>query len=263
LNSDAVKRPYDASRRQAQSRQLRVEVAEAARRLFVERGFAATTIGDVATAAGVSQQFVYAAFGGKRGLLSKVVDWTLAGDDEPIPLAERPSVQAIQQERTTAGKCALHARHIRLLAPRVCPLVRMLRSAADADPDARAIYEAGEQGRRTSLTQFVADLRTAGGLRAGLTDEQAVDAIWSLTPDVLWTALVTRCGWSDDDFEVWYAGQVAAAALDDSQLGAVREFSADLVARDARRADGASSEMPGQAAHTVGYSLARTNQTGA
>jgi AcrR family transcriptional regulator len=229
LKSEVVKRRYDASRRQAQSRQLRLEVAGTALALFIERGFAATTIGDVAAAAGVSQQFIYAAFGGKRGLLSKVVDWTLVGDDEPIPMAHRPSIIAIQQERTITGKCALHARHVRLVAPRISPLVQMLRAAADADADARAIYETSEEQRRTGAALFVANLRTAGDVRTGLTDQQAAEALWALTPDILWTALVSNSGWTPDDFQVWYAGLVAAAVLEDRQIAAVRRFSRTLI----------------------------------
>ena len=229
MNTRAVKRQYDASRRQAQARQLRLEVAQTAGALFIERGFAATTIGDVAEAAGVSQQFIYSAFGNKRGLLSKVVDWTLVGDDEPIPMAERPSILAIQQERTITGKCALHARHVRLVAPRVSPLVQMMRAAADADPDARAIFETGEQNRHVGASLFVRNLRTAGVLRTGLTEAQAADAIWALSPHVLWTALVTARGWSGDDFELWYAGQAAAAVLEDRQVSAVRRFSRKLI----------------------------------
>lgn len=237
MNAESVKRRYDATRRQAQARQLRLEVARAALALFIERGFAVTTVGDVAAAAGVSQQFIYSAFGSKRGLLSKVVDWTLVVTAEPIPMAQRPTIVAIQQERTIAGKCALHARHVRLLAPRVSPLVQMVRAAADADPDARAIFDEGERQRHVGATLFVANLRTAGDLRSGLSDAEAADAIWSLTPDVLWTSLVTRRAWSADDFEVWYAGQVGAAVLEDRRLPAVRRFSGKLVARSADEDD--------------------------
>ncbi len=233
MNAGAVKRRYDTSRRQAQSRQLRREVAATAGQLFIEHGFAATTIGDIAAAANVSQQFIYAAFGSKRGLLAKVIDWSLVGDDEPIPMAERPSIGAIQQERTITGKCALHARHVRLIASRIAPLVSMVRAAAGADPDARAIYESREQQRHVGATLLVGDLRTAGDLRAGLTDSQAADAIWALTPDVVWTALVTHRGWSGDEFELWYAGQVGAAVLEDRQVPAVRRFSKRLIAQGA------------------------------
>jgi TetR/AcrR family transcriptional regulator of autoinduction and epiphytic fitness len=228
MNSGPVKRHYDASRRQAQARQLRLDVAAAARALFIERGFAATTIADVAQAAGVSTQFIYAAFGGKRGLLAKVIDWTLAGDDEPIPMAQRPSIAAVQQEPTITGKCALYARHTRMVAARIAQTLQMLRAAADADADARAIYETGEAQRRTGTVLFVANLRRAGQLRAGLSEQQAADAIWALTPDILWNLLVVQRGWTPDQFEHWYAGQLAAAVLDDKLIPAVRRFSHTL-----------------------------------
>jgi len=229
MNDGPVKRRYNASRRQAQARQLRLDVVAAARALFIERGFAATTIADVAQAADVSTQFIYAAFGGKRGLLAKVVDWTLVGDDEPIPMAQRPSILAVQQEPTLTGKCALYARHARMVAARIAQTRQMLRAAADADADARAIYQTGEAQRRTGDGLFVANLRRAGQLRSGLSDEQAADAIWALSPDILWNQLVIQRGWTPDQFELWYAGQLAAAILDDKQIPAVRQFSRKLI----------------------------------
>ena len=227
MNDGPVKRRYNASRRQAQARQLRLDVVAAARALFIERGFAATTIADVAQAADVSTQFIYAAFGGKRGLLAKVVDWTLVGDDEPIPMAQRPSILAVQQEPTLTGKCALYARHARMVAARIAQTRQMLRAAADAD--ARAIYQTGEAQRRTGDGLFVANLRRAGQLRSGLSDEQAADAIWALSPDILWNQLVIQRGWTPDQFELWNAGQLAAAILDDKQIPAVRQFSRKLI----------------------------------
>jgi AcrR family transcriptional regulator len=229
MNSGSVKRRYNASRRQAQARQLRLDVATAARALFIEHGFAATTIADVAQAANVSTQFIYAAFSSKRGLLARVVDWTLAGDDEPVPMAQRPSIIAVQQEPTITGKCALYARHTRIVAARIAPTLQMLRAAADADPDARAIYQTGEAQRRTGAGLFIANLRRAGQLRAGLSEEQAADAIWALSPDILWNLLVIHRGWTPDQFEQWYAGQLAAAVLDDKQIPAVRRFSHKLI----------------------------------
>jgi len=166
---------------------------------------------------------------GKRGLLAKVIDWTLAGDDEPIPMAQRPSIIAIQQEPSIAGKCALHAHHTRMVAARIAQTLQMLRAAADADSDARAIYETGEAQRRTGAGLFVANLRRAGELRAGLSDEQAADAIWALSPDILWTLLVVQRDWTPGEFELWYAGQVAAAVLDDNQIPAARRYSHKLI----------------------------------
>jgi hypothetical protein len=71
--------------------------------------------------------------------------------------------------------------------------------------------------------------RRAGELRAGLSDDQAADAIWALSPDILWTLLVIQRGWTPDEFELWYAGQLAAAILDDKLIPAVRRLSRKLI----------------------------------
>jgi AcrR family transcriptional regulator len=222
MNARAVKRQYDASRRQVQAQQLRLQVAWTARDLFAANGFAATRIADIAQAAGVSQQLVYAAFGSKRGLLEKVLDWTIGGDDADIPLAERPTIKAVGQEPSVAGKIALFARHVRVVQERAGPTLAMLRAAADADVDARSIFDKVEAQRRAGMGMFVAELRGAGPLRDGLTDEQAADAIWGLVPDVLWSMLVGRRGWTPMEFEQWLAGVLGAAVLEDRELRAVR-----------------------------------------
>ena len=227
-----TKRPYDASRRQQQARQLRVTIVDTARDLFVSRGYATTTIADVANAASVSTQLIYAAFGGKRGLLSTVLDWTIVGDDQPVALMHRPTIQAVRNEPTVTRKCARFARHHRLVSARLAPTMQMLRSAADADPDARGVLETKEGQRRLGMGMFIADLRRVGTLRAGLTDAAAADAVWALAPDVMWAALVTRRGWSPDDFEEWMAAQLAAAVLPDNQLAATRRASRRLRDRE-------------------------------
>ena len=229
MNDLPVKRRYDASRRQAQARQLRLEVAASAQALFIERGYASTTVAEIAEAAGVSPQFVFKAFGNKRGLLAKVMDWAIVGDDKPVPMARRPSIIAVQQETTVAGKCALYARHTRLVSSRIAETLDMLRGAAASEPDARAIYESGEGQRRTGARLFITNVAQAGPLRAGLTEEQAADAIWALTPDILWTLLVVQRAWTADQFELHYAALAAAAILDDKQIPHVRRFSQKLL----------------------------------
>lgn len=223
-----VKRSYDATRRQAQGRQLRLEIVATARDHFVANGFAATTIADVARSAGVSPQLIFKSFGTKAALLQKVVDWTLVGDDAAVPMSARPSRTAVLDEPTAAGKCALFARHTRLVTERVVGTVQMLRAAAQVDPDARSLYETGESHRRTDCEAFVTDVATAGQLRAGMATAQAADAVWALAPDVLWTLLVIRSGWTPNAFEEHLAGLTAAAILEDRLLPAVRRFSRRL-----------------------------------
>src|SRR5918997_474080 len=96
--SEGVKgsRPYDSSRRRAQARQTRAAILEAARARFLERGYATTTVGEIAADVGVSVETVYKAFANKAGLLKAMFDVAIVGDDEPIPLQEREMVVRIQ-----------------------------------------------------------------------------------------------------------------------------------------------------------------------
>ena len=68
----------------------RRRILDAAGRLFAERGYLGATLAEVAAAAGVSVQTLYNSIGSKATLLKAVYDVTLAGDDEPVPMRERP-----------------------------------------------------------------------------------------------------------------------------------------------------------------------------
>src|ERR1700724_1329221 len=95
MSEDVKSRPYDNSRRQAQSRATRADVIAAGRQLFIERGYAATTIEAIGKAANTPIATVYRLFGSKRGILSAVLDVSFVGDDEPIALGDRPRVRAL------------------------------------------------------------------------------------------------------------------------------------------------------------------------
>ena len=91
----AVKRSYSSTKRQAQARETRRSILEAALELFVTSGYAATSIQTIAEQAGVAVQTVYAVFGTKRELLRQLIESTIAGDDEPLPISDRPDVRAV------------------------------------------------------------------------------------------------------------------------------------------------------------------------
>ena len=104
-----VKRSYDASGRRAQARARRLAVVLAARDLFERDGYRTTTIAAIAAHAGVSAESVYKGFGTKAALAKAVFDLALAGDDEPVPVAERPSMQAVRDEPAVRRKIAMFA----------------------------------------------------------------------------------------------------------------------------------------------------------
>ena len=92
------RRRYDSSRRQEQAQHNRSTVLQAARQLFLEHGFAATTMPAIASTAGVSVQTVYKAFGNKPRLAKAVFDVAIAGDDEPVPILQRASLGRVRDE---------------------------------------------------------------------------------------------------------------------------------------------------------------------
>lgn len=80
------KRTYNSSRRKEQARLTSRQIVGAARKLFIDRGYSGATIEAIAQEAGVAAETVYAAFGNKRAILSKLIDVSIVGDDESIPL---------------------------------------------------------------------------------------------------------------------------------------------------------------------------------
>jgi TetR/AcrR family transcriptional regulator of autoinduction and epiphytic fitness len=208
-----VKRPYDASRRQAQARQTRRTILAAAGRLFVDRGYAATTLAAVATEAGVAVQTVYAAFGNKRQLLSDLLDLSIAGDDEPVALPQRSFVKEINALADARAKLARYATHLSQTNARVADVLIALAGAATADADAAAIWRKNVEERQAGMAMFAAELISTGQTRPDLDAAAITDVLW-LAMDVRnYDWLVRQRGWPTERYEDWYVDSVAAVIL--------------------------------------------------
>src|ERR1700733_7871178 len=147
MTNRVKRRSYDNSRREAGARETRRNIVGAARDLFVLLGYPVATFPAVADAAGVSVQTVYSHFPTKRDLLKEVIDQAVAGDDEAVPIAERPEVAAILSEPTAEGKLRLHAAHAVAISQRATAVDQMLRSAAAVDAEAAELWRRGGQER--------------------------------------------------------------------------------------------------------------------
>src|SRR5574338_337351 len=115
-------RKYDATRRQAQARQTRLQIAEAARVLFFERGYAGTSIEAIAEKAGVAPETIYAIFKNKRNVLSFIFDIAIGGDDEDIRLLDRPDPQAVLKETNQHRQLSMFATDITRILHRAAPI---------------------------------------------------------------------------------------------------------------------------------------------
>lgn len=195
------RRTYDSSRRRAQADDTRALIVVAARDLFIERGYGTTTIADIALAAGVSVETIYAAFRNKATLLHKAWDITIGGDDRDIVFHERPDVVAIRSEPDLATRFMLHAAMATRTAQRIAPFQLMVQSASGADPAAAAMLDEIGRQRLAGMSVMAAEAFTTGQL--AVSESECRDLIWSMTDGILWHRLVNERGWTNDRFADW------------------------------------------------------------
>lgn len=201
------RRPYSSAIRRGDAPAL---VRAAARRLFMAKGYLATSIDDIAAEAGVARPTVYAAGGSKSAILKSVVDEALAGDDLPVAVAERPWYREAVTEPDPHAALRLHVRNISGIQQRFALLLRALESAASTDRDASALLEQVRRQRRAGLAAIAADLASKATLRCD--EQQLADVLYALPPDA-YVRLVHEGGWSDEAFEHWLADALERICL--------------------------------------------------
>jgi AcrR family transcriptional regulator len=204
---------YASELRDEQAQRTRRAVVTAARELFLARGYAATTIDAIAQAARVSRRTVFNSVGGKVVLLKLAMEWAIVGDDEPVGLADRPAVKAIQAEPDPRRALALWAQMVVEVASRVAPISAVLTAAADADPAAAQLFSELARNRMFGATEFVRYLASLEGLAVGVSEQQAADLCWSLMDGHLYRLLVTQRGWKTARFTLWLTDSLTATLL--------------------------------------------------
>jgi AcrR family transcriptional regulator len=208
-----VKTAVAEGRRQKKARQTRRRILAAAAELFTRQGYTATTIQQIAEQADVAWQTVYSVFGTKAAILSAAFDVAVAGDDEPIPVAERPFVQAIRDAADPREKAGIFARHLRESAARTAGVVGVIESAASADPEIAALWrKLRDQGVR-GTTLAASGFQEQGVLRRGLTVARAADIMWLYLGPWSYRVLVTERGWTLDEYEAWLADALFTQVL--------------------------------------------------
>lgn len=197
------RRPYDSTGRHAAAERTRHEILEAAHRLFAERGYAATSMADVAGAAGVALDTVYASVGPKPALMRLLLERAISGTDAAVPAEERDYVRAISAEPRAARKLAIYAAAVRRIHARLAPLVRAAQAAAPAHPEVAGAWREISERRARNMRLFAADVASTGALRPGLGVEEAADAIWAMNAPELYLLLVVERGWTPERYEAW------------------------------------------------------------
>ena len=207
------RRRYDSRGRQEQAGRSRWAMLQAARGLFLDHGYAATTMPAVAAAAGVSVQSVYKAFGNKPALLKAVFDAAIAGDDEPVPVLQRAALGRVRDEPDPYRKLSLYGEFVAEVSPRHVPIQLLARAAAAADPEAAGVWDQLQAERLAGMTLFARALHRDGLLRQDVPVEEARDLLWTCNSPELYELLVLQRGWTPQRYGRWLADTLGAALL--------------------------------------------------
>ncbi len=208
-----AQRDHDRSAPQARTRRTRTAVVDAARALFAERGYAATTIEAISERSDTPQATIYRLFASKLGILKAVIDVAIAGDDEAIPMLDRPLVRELLAEADPREQLAQFARLLRDLMARAAPVHRLLADAARSDEDAASLLAEIARQRQEGQRRVARSLARSHALRPGLRERDAADIIHALASPEVYGLLVLERGWSGERYCEWMTDLLSGQLL--------------------------------------------------
>ena len=203
MATDASRRPDDGRDRQARTRLARAAVVAAARALFLERGYAATTIEAISDLSDVPPATVYRLFSSKLGILKALFNVSIAGDDESVPLEDRPHVRALATDPDPRKQLSGFVGISRGIMSRTEPVYRILVSAAGSDPGAAALLAEQTRHRQQGQGQIAGLLARGAALRPKLRERDAADIIHALMSPEVYRLLVGDRGWDPERYQQW------------------------------------------------------------
>jgi AcrR family transcriptional regulator len=205
-------RRYESPVRQEQAAQTRARIVEGAATLFEERGYGRTTVRQVAEAAGVAVDTVYAIFGQKPRLLTAVIDLRLSAGTGVGNVMERPEALAVRDEPDQRRQIQLLAADLAGVVERVGPVFEMLRTAGSVEPAMAEVYAEMQGYRARNMRTAIDWIAARGPLRVN--PEQAASTLWAVAAPDTHRLLVGTGGWSRDDYAAWLADVLTRALLD-------------------------------------------------
>jgi AcrR family transcriptional regulator len=208
--STTPRRRYNNSRRLADAEARQHRIVEAATTLFVDQGFAGTSIDQIAAAADVSPQTVYATFGSKAAVLSRAIDVAVVGDFTAVPLADRlPLLTDTSREQRRAYFTTI-ARFVRSMQERVAPLMRVLEGAFATDQGLEELRLRIFRDMRAVAPVWIKHLGSA--LNPDANVDEAADVMFTIQSPYVYSTL-TELGWTSDQYEQWLADAVPRLLL--------------------------------------------------
>ncbi len=204
--TDEVKpRRYNAPRRAQAAAATRQAILTAARTQFLRRGYAATTVADIARDANVAVDTIYASIGRKPALFRLLIETSVTGRDQGDPAIDPDDVQEIRANATAEEKLRIYGATIAATQQRLAPLFRALREAAPTHPELGDLWSQIAARRADTMQELAADLATTGQLRGDLSIDEVADVLWSMNAAEYYVLLVHDRGWTPQRFGQWLA----------------------------------------------------------
>lgn len=213
---EPVKGKTEAGRqREQRARATRARVVQSAVRLFIEHGYSATTVIDIARDAGVAPATIYQAFGSKNAVLARALDTTIAGDHASAALLDRDWVRQAREAPTKRARLAAVLDSTAAIAVRTAALKEVMRDAAATDPGIRELIDNDERQRRVTQRSLVEDVIGADTLPPGMTVDRATDTFFLLVNSRSYTLAHASLGWDESTWKAWLLQSLSLALFGD------------------------------------------------
>lgn len=207
------RRKYVSAVRGEQAARTRTRILDAASALFLERGYARTTMKDVAAQAEVARDTVHATFGSKAQMLTALIDQRLVPDDSVANVTERPDALAIRDEVDQRQQIELFARFIAAISTELRPVFEILRTASAVEPEMAKVFEDMDRFRMKNMQTYARWIAARGPLR--VSTRRAGEMIWAVaSPDVA-RMLCDEIGWTESQHARWIADTLIRTLLPD------------------------------------------------
>ncbi len=199
----AVKPKREIGVRKTRARETRRRMLAAARKLFAENGYVATTMAAIAEEAGVAVQTVHFTFHTKADLLQELIRVVSAGEDDPKPVMDREWAQQAVIAADPQRSLALMAEHGTEIFRRMAPLRKAIETAASLDPDVDALWRSIGVARRGGMRRILAAIDAKGELDPRLGPDRAADIASVIHSHEAFLGLTAAAGWSVEEYKVW------------------------------------------------------------
>lgn len=206
--SEPVK-SYNSPLREEQARRTRERILDAARETFRNKGYGATTLADIAAAAGVAEPTVRAIFKTKPNLVEHLLRLAVRGEDTDTQLQDRAAFNELLAAPDAETLLDRHADLAAAVQLRSWDVMEIARGAASSDPAIAALYEQRPHARRRNQRAVAKRLAELGALPEETSIETATDLLWLYTSHEIYRMLVIERKWSPDRYRAWLRAAVA------------------------------------------------------